>query len=61
MHHENKNIEENIFISVYIAENNLLTAWMIKERTLPIKTTCMVLVFMLALIGDIVLESPSHI
>ena len=61
MHHENKNIEENIFISVYIAENNLLTAWMIEERTLPIKTTCMVLVFMMALIGDIVLESPSHI
>jgi len=39
MHHENKNIEENIFISVYIAENNLLTAWMIEERTLPNKTT----------------------
>ena len=61
MHHENKNIEGNIFISVYIAESNLLMAWMIEKRTLPIKTTCTVLVFMLALIGDIVLEFPSHI
>jgi hypothetical protein len=49
MHHESKNIEENyIFISVYIDENNLLTARMIEERTLPIKTACIVLVFMLA-------------
>ena len=31
MHYENKNIEGNIFISVYIAESNLLTAWMMRK------------------------------